>query len=57
MEEIFARTFDPELVAVSEELKFHWPELLPVERIRAGITEIAFGLIVFGALVVFCWFK
>ena len=57
MEEIFARTFDPELVAVSEELKFHWPELLPVERIRAGITEIAFGVIVFGALVVFCWFK
>ena len=57
MEKNFAHTLNPGFVAVSEELKFHWPEFLPVERIRAGMTEIALGVIVFGALVVFCCFE
>jgi len=51
-----AHSLDRELVEVSEELKFDWPRLLPVERIKAGITEIAVGLIVFAALVAFCCF-
>jgi hypothetical protein len=54
MEKNSAHTFDRELVEISEEMKFDWPEFLPVERIKAGITEIALGLIVFAALVVFC---
>jgi hypothetical protein len=45
-----------ELVEVSQEMKFDWPEFLPVERIKAGITEIALGMLVFTALVVFCCF-
>jgi hypothetical protein len=45
---------DREFVDICEEMKFDWPEFLPVERIKAGITEIALGLIVFAALVVFC---
>ena len=45
---------DRALVEPVEEMKFDWPEFLPVERIKAGITEIALGLIVFAALVVFC---
>jgi hypothetical protein len=53
MEKNCALTLDRELVDVSEEMKFDWPEFLPVERIKAGITEIALALIVFAALVVF----
>jgi hypothetical protein len=56
MEKDFAHTLDRELVEVSEQMKFDWPEFLPVERIKGGITEIALGLIVFAALVVFCCF-
>jgi len=51
-----AHSLDRELIEVSEELKFDWPRFLPVERIKAGITEIAVGLIVFAALVAFCCF-
>jgi hypothetical protein len=54
MEKNCADTLDRELVEVSEEMKFDWPEFLPVERIKAGITEIALGLIVFATLIVFC---
>ena len=54
MEKNSAHTFDRELVGISAEMKFDWPEFLPVERIKAGITEIALGLIVFAVLVVFC---
>jgi len=52
MEKNSAHTVDREFVDISEEMKFDWPDFLPVERIKAGITEIALGLIVFAALVV-----
>ena len=52
MEKNSADTLDREFVDICEEMKFDWPEFLP-ERIKAGITEIALGLIVFAALVVF----
>jgi hypothetical protein len=42
-----AHALDRGLVEVSEEVKFDWPGFLPVERIKAGIREIAVGLIVF----------
>lgn len=29
------------LVDAAEEMRFDWPELLPVERIKEGVTEIA----------------
>ena len=29
------------LVDAAEEMRFDWPELLPVERIREGLTELA----------------
>ena len=54
MENNCAQTWDREFVKISEEMKFDWPEFLPVERIKAGITEITLGLMVFAALVVFC---
>ena len=56
MERNSAYTLGRELIEVSEEMKFDWPEFLPVERIKAGITEIAVGLIVFAALIAFCCF-
>ena len=52
-----ASLLDRGLVDLPEEIKFDWPEFLPVERIKAGITEIAVGLIVFAALVAFCCFS
>jgi len=45
----------PELLEVSE-IRFDWPQFLPVERIKAGLREIALGLTMFGALVAFCCF-
>ena len=51
-----AHALDRGLVELSEEIQFDWPEFLPVERIKAGITEIAVGLIVFAALIAFCCF-
>jgi hypothetical protein len=54
MEKNSARTLDGELVEASEEMRFDWPEFLPVERFKGGIMEIALGLIAFAALVVFC---
>jgi hypothetical protein len=48
------REFSPstggELVEVSE-IRFDWPQFLPVERIKAGLTETALGLTMFTALV------
>ena len=35
---------------------FNWPESLPMERIKAGLMEIALGFHLFAALVVFCGF-
>jgi hypothetical protein len=51
-----ADTFDLEIVEITKEIKIDWPEFLPVERIKAGITELALGLILFAALVTFCCF-
>ena len=50
-------TFDREIVEIVKEIKIDWPEFPPVERIKAGITEIAVGLILFAALVAFCCFR
>jgi hypothetical protein len=44
---------DRALVEAAEEMKFDWPEFLPVERIKAGISEIALGCILFAALLTF----
>jgi len=53
MEENSAQALDGELFEVSE-ISFDWPQSLPVERIKAGLTEIALGLTMFAALVAFC---
>jgi hypothetical protein len=54
MEKNSAQALDGELVEVSEEIKFDWPEFLPVKRIKAGLTEVALGLTMFAALVASC---
>jgi hypothetical protein len=41
------------LAEAFEEIEIEWPELLPVERIAAGVMEIAFGLLLFAGLVAF----
>jgi hypothetical protein len=43
-----------ELVEVPEKKEFDSPDFLPVERIKAGITEIFLGLIAFAAVLAFC---
>ena len=48
---------DRALVEAVEEIDFDWLEFLPVERIKAGITEIALGVLLFGGLVAFCGFR
>lgn len=48
---------DRALIETVEEMKFDWPECLPVERIKAGIVEIALGLLLFAALLAFCGFR
>jgi len=55
MEENLAQALEGELVEVSE-IRFDWPQFLPIVRIKAGLTEIALGLSMFAALVVFCCF-
>jgi hypothetical protein len=45
---------DRALAEAAQEMKFDWPEFLPIERIKAGMVEIAFGLLLFAALVAFC---
>ena len=56
MEENSTQALDGELFEVSE-IRFDWPQFLPVERIKAGLTEIALGLTMFAALVAFCCFS
>ena len=56
MEENSAQALDGELLEVSE-IGFDWPQFLPVERIKAGLTEIALGLTMFAAPVAFCCFS
>jgi hypothetical protein len=46
---------DRVLVEAAEEIEFDWPEFLPVERIKAGITEIALGFLLFAGLVGLLW--
>jgi hypothetical protein len=48
---------DRALVEAVEEMKFDWSEFPPMERIKAGIMEIALGLLLFAALVAFCLFQ
>jgi hypothetical protein len=35
----------------TNDIRSDWPEFLAAERIKGGITEIAFALIVFAALL------
>lgn len=44
---------DRALVQAAEEMRLDWPEFLPVERIKAGISEIIVGFILFAALLAF----
>ena len=44
------------LAEAGEEMDFDWPEFLPGERIKAGITEIVLGLLLVAGLVAFCSF-
>ena len=55
MEENLAQALEGELAEVFE-IRFDWPQFLPVERIKEGLTKIALGLTMFAALVVFCCF-
>ena len=47
---------DTALVEMAEEIEIDWPEFLPVERIRRGLTEIAFELLLVIGLVALCAF-
>jgi hypothetical protein len=47
---------DRVLAEAAEEMQFDLPELLPSERIKTRIMEIALGLLLFAALVAFCCF-
>lgn len=44
---------DRALVEAAEEMSFNWPEFLPVERIGAGIAQMALGLLLFAGLLAF----
>ena len=46
-----AYDLDRAFLEAAEEMRFDWPEFAPAERIKAGIMEIAFGLLLFAALV------
>jgi hypothetical protein len=48
-----SHVLDVALFQLAEGMKFDWPESLPVERIKTGISEIALGFILFLALLVF----
>jgi hypothetical protein len=55
MEENSAHALDANSVGGSEKT-YGWSHVLPRERIKTGIAEIALGLLVFAALEVFCCF-
>ena len=44
------------LAEAAEEMRFGWRKLLPSERTKTRIMEIALGILLFGALVAFCCF-
>ena len=45
---------DRALVEAAEEIEIDWPESLPVEQIKAGVTEIALGFLLCAGLLLFC---
>jgi hypothetical protein len=47
---------DRALAEAAGEMRFDWRKLLPSERIKARIMEIALGLLLFAALIAFCCF-
>jgi len=47
---------DEALEAMSEEMQFDWPEVSPVDRIKAGLIQSTLGLFLFLALIVACGF-
>ena len=53
MEENSAQALEGVPVEVFE-IRSGRPQFLPMERIKAGLTEIALGLVMFAALVAFC---
>jgi|SRR5262249_2289784 len=48
--------FDRALIEAAEEMRFDWPEFLPVERVRAGIAQMALASLLFAGLAVLCRF-
>jgi hypothetical protein len=56
MEENSAHALDWKLVEASEKTPV-WSRFLPIERIKAGLTEVALGVTMFAALIVFCCFR
>ncbi len=47
------------LVEASEKMNCGWPDLLPIERAKAGLTEIALAFVFFAGVVTFglaCFF-
>ena len=42
------------LVETSEEVNFDWPDSLAIERIKAGLIEIALAFLLFAGLMTFC---
>lgn len=43
-----------DVLAEAEKVNFDWPHSLPIERIKAGLTEIAVAILLFAGLVAFC---
>jgi hypothetical protein len=57
MEKNSAHTLDRTLIEAEAAVKTRdWQQFLPIERIKTGITEIAFALLMYVALVAFCCF-
>jgi hypothetical protein len=42
---------DDAFEAMTEEMKFDWPEFSPVDRIKAGLIQSTLGLLLFLALI------
>jgi hypothetical protein len=55
MEENSVHARDRTAVEASEKTPV-WPQFLPIERIKAGLMEVALGVTMFAALVAFCCF-
>ena len=54
MEKNSALAPDREPVEAPEKIEFASPDFLPVEGIKAGITEVFLGLLALAAIVAFC---